>query len=350
MFHFVRPPRSFRMPPRAARSLAPMLLLAAAPVLAQPLATPLAVRPAAHSAQSSGLIAEGVIEATRQATVAARVAGKVVALRVDAGQRVQRGEVLLRLDARESAEAVVAARAALLNARAAFARTQQLVQQKFVSQSALDRARADLDAAQAQYEASQAAQSHAVVVAPMSGVVARRHIELGEMAVPGRPLVTVYAPGALRAVGSVPQSRLAGVRQAGSAVIEFPESGRRLVSRDITILPMADSATHVLTVRVALPDGDAADGVAPGLAARIHFQGEAAPRMTVPERAVVRRGAVTGVYVQAVDGRLSLRQVRLGERQANGEQEVLAGLVDGEMLVLDAVRAAIVLKQTSVGR
>lgn len=297
-----------------------------------------------------GLLAEAVVEATRQATVAAQVPGRVVELRVDAGQPVQRGQLLLRLDARESAEAVAAARAALANARANYERTQRLARQQYLSAAALDRARSELDAAQAQLDAAQAGQSHALLVAPISGVVAQRHIELGEMASPGRPLVTVFAPGSMRVTASVPQSRLAEVRRAQAAVVEFVESGTRITSREITILPAADAATHALTVRVELPAGAAAGNAGaplPGMAARVHFVGDAVLRTTLPEAAVVRRGAVTGVYVQGANGQLSLRQVRLGERQANGEVEVLAGLAQGEQVALDAVRAAIALKQAA---
>lgn len=300
------------------------------------------------------LPAEAVIEATRQATVAAQVSGRVVDLRVDAGQTVRRGQLLLRLEAREANEAVAAARAGLANAKAQYERVQNLWQQKFVSQAAVDKARADFDVARANHDAAQAGQGHAVVLAPLGGIVAERYIEPGEMAVPGKPLLTIFEPGGLRAVASVPQSRQTEVRAARRAIVEFRESGLRLEATRITVLPVADAATHALTVRVELPlealarvgqAGEGARPVAPGMAARVHFVTGEVARLTVPESAIVRRGAVTGVYVHAADGRLSLRQVRLGEVQANGESEVLAGLAAGERIVVDQARAAITLKQ-----
>lgn len=336
---------------RVIHGLLVVVLLVSMPLVARAGLSAGELRRVAAETVATGVVAEAVVEATRQTTVAAQVAGRVVDLPVDAGQSVQRGQLLLRLDARESVEAAAAARAALANARANYARTQQLARQQYLSAAALDRARSELDAAQAQADAAQAGQSHSVLVAPFSGVVAQRHIEIGEMASPGRPLVTVFAPGGMRAAASVPQSRLAEVRRAKAAVVEFVESGTRVTSREITILPAADAATHAMTVRVELPAGTttAAGGApVPGMAARVHFVGESVARTTVPEAAVVRRGAVTGVYVQGANGRLTLRQVRLGERQANGEVEVLAGLVEGELVALDAVRAAIVLKQTAL--
>lgn len=302
----------------------------------------------------SALPAEAVIEATRQATVAAQVSGRVVDLRVDAGQTVRQGQLLLRLEAREASEAAAAARAALANARVQYERTQRLQQQKFVSQAAVDKARADFEAARANYDAAQAGQGHAVLLAPISGIVAERYIEAGEMAVPGKPLLTIFEPGGLRAVASVPQSRQADVRAARRALIEFRESGLRLEATRITVLPAADAGTHALTVRVDLPAdisgkagtaGEVSRAVTPGMAARVHFVTGEVARLTVPESAIARRGAVTAVYVQAADGRLHLRQVRLGEPQADGESEVLAGLAAGERIAVDQARAAITLKQ-----
>jgi len=185
-------------------------------------------------------------------------------------------------------------------------------------------------------------------------VVAERYIEPGEMALPGKPLLTIFEPGGLRAVASVPQRRQAEVRAARRAIVEFRESGLHLEATRITVLPAADAGTHALTVWIDLPAkaagmvgkaGEASGAVAPGMAARVHFVTGEAARLTVPERAIVRRGAVTAVYVQAADGRLSLRQVRLGEVQVNGESEVLAGLAAGERIALDQARAAITLKQ-----
>ena len=73
-----------------------------------------------------------------------------------------------------------------------------------------------------------------------------------------------------------------------------------------------------------------------------------AVRMTVPGPAVVRRGEVAAVYVKNDQGALVLRQLRLGERLGEGDIEVLAGLSEGEHVVLDAVRAGIELKARKV--
>ncbi len=297
---------------------------------------------------------EATIEAVRQATVAAQVQGRVLEARVDAGARVRQGEVLMRIDTREADQAVAAAaatvaaaQARLVDARAALERTRSLRARNFISAAALDQAQAAFDAARAQHAAAEAGRAQAdasrgfaTVTSPLTGVVAQRLTELGEMAQPGRPLMLIYEPGALRAVADVPQQQLASLgRGALQAKVEFPESGRWLDAASVTVLPAADPRTHTARVRVALP-AEAA-GVVPGMAARVHFLVGSAPRLTVPGAAVLRRGEVTGVYVADGKGGFSLRQLRVGSTLDDASVEVLAGLSGGETIALDPVRAGL---------
>lgn len=284
---------------------------------------------------------EAVVEAIQQATVGAQVSGRILKVKADAGQAVSKGEVLMRIDAREAAEAARAADAQYAHAKVNYERTKSLVAQKFMSPAALDKARADFEAAAANRAAAGAGQSHATIVAPIAGIVARRHAELGDMAMPGAPLFTIYQPGGLRVTASIPQYRLQQLRGVTTAKVEFPELGKWVAATAVQVLPTADAATHVSPVRVSLP---AMPEATPGMFARVHFVIGRAEKLTVPATAVLRRGEVTAVYVPAGDGRLALRQLRLGDAVGEGEIEVLAGLNDGEQVVLDPVKAAIVLK------
>lgn len=307
-------------------------------------------------------VSEATIEAVRQATVAAQVQGRVLEARVDAGARVRQGDVLLRIDTREADQAVAAAAASvaaaqarLVDARAALERTRSLRARNFISAAALDQAQAAFDAAKAQHAAAEAGRAQAdvsrgfaTVTSPLTGVVAQRLTEPGEMAQPGRPLMIVYEPGALRAVADVPQQQIAalGASPGGGALqakVEFPESGRWLDAASVTVLPAVDPRTHTARVRVALPAD--APGVVPGMAARVHFLVGSAPRLTVPAAALLRRGEVTGVYVADGKGGFVLRQLRVGSALDDASVEVLAGLSGGETVALDPVRAGLVRRK-----
>jgi RND family efflux transporter MFP subunit len=290
--------------------------------------------------------AEGVVEAVKQATLAAQVAGRVVEARADAGDAVKQGQLLMRIDAREAAEGYAASQAQLINAKANYERTKNLHAQKFISKAALDKAEADYKAAQAGAGAAGAAASHAAIVSPLTGFVAQRHTEAGEMAALGKPLITVYDPKGLRVTSSIPQYKLAEVRANLRAKIEFPESGKWVDAAKVEVFPAADPRTHTVTVRAHLPTSlpENQPGLIPGMFARAHFVTGSAKKLLVPAAAVLRRGEVTAVYVIDEKNAARLRQVRLSEPLAGGYHEVLAGLSAGEKVALDPVKAGIVAR------
>jgi len=301
--------------------------------------------------------ADGVVEAVRMSTLAAQVAGRIVDLRVNAGDSVIKGQVLARIDEREAAQGVAAnqAQAArmeadLSNATANLERTRRLVAQNFISKAALDKAQADFDAARAQLAAARAStsqavtvQGHAVIAAPFAGVVAERLVELGEMAQPGKALLTLFDPKDLRAVAYVPQDRIAGVRNGGGVTVEILALNQRIKAERVTVLPSADPRTHATQVRVELPDG--LKGVYPGQFTRVHFSVGASRKLVIPAQAVVYRSEVAGAYVVGAAGEIGLRQLRLGETAGDAGIEVLAGINPGEKVALDPVAALAALKQ-----
>jgi RND family efflux transporter MFP subunit len=296
--------------------------------------------------------ADAVIEAVRKATVSAQISGIVTAIHVDAGDRVKRGQVLARIDTRETDAQVAAgaanvaqARAALEKARLDHERNAALVKKGFISQAALDQSDAGLKAAQASLGAAEAgrtqaatARSFAELRAPIDGVVSRRVLEVGELATPGKPVLEMHDPAALRAVGSLPQSVLARVKQVPQAEVALPTLEATLLSRQVTVLPAADPRQLATEVRADLPAA-VPPGVVPGMAAKILVPIGTATKLVLPAAALVRRGELTAVYVRGADGKPVLRQVRVGPPLEDGLVEVLAGLDAGERVQLNPLAA-----------
>lgn len=299
--------------------------------------------------------AEAVVEATRQSTVSAQVTGRIVELKYDVGDYVQKGQLLVRIDQTEAqqvlagSEAQVAqAQAAFENARVELDRTRDLAKQKFISQAALDKADAAYRVAEAQLRTAKAGAGQAAttkgyttVVAPYSGVVSARHVELGEMAAPGKPLLTGFDPGDLRALATVPQYKVPDIKGSPRVVVEIPSISRQVTGRSFTVLPAADANTHSTKVRIDLP-ADLRD-VYPGVYARAHFTVGRGRKLVMPTTAIVRRSEVTGAYVVDARGGVSLRQIRVGEPAGENYTEVLSGLKPGENVALDPVKAGIAL-------
>lgn len=313
----------------------------------------LATAPVTASGGSLSASFDGVVEAVRQTVVAAQVPGAVIALDVKAGDRVRAGQVLLRLDARAADQTAAAGAAQVRAARATqeaatreFERQKQLFEKNYISRAALDRAEAQHKSAQAEAAAQLASAGAArtqsdfyVVRAPYAGVVADVAVVLGDMAMPGRPLLTVYDPGALRIRAAVPQTAAARLAGATQPWIEIPGVAARVQPARSQVLPTVDPATHTLELRLDLPAGVA--GAIPGMFARAWLP-DATPgehRLYVPAQAVLRRAELTGVYVVHADGKALLRQVRLG-RADGGRVEILSGVAAGERVALDPQQAA----------
>lgn len=294
---------------------------------------------------------DGVVEAIRQSTVSAQISGRVKAIYFDVGDRVSKGQVILRIDEREANQALAGskaqlsqAEAALQNARLNYERSKQLFEQKFISQAALDKAKSDYEVAQAQAAASEAgaeqsalAQSYTSVLAPYAGVVAARMVELGEMVTVGKPLMTGFDPSQLRVIASVPQEKLKDIGSHPVVTVEVPSLGRWIKAASVTVQPSADIRTHSTQVRVDLPANQA--NLYPGMFVRTHFVVGKEKKLLIPNSAVVRRSEVVAVYVMDEKDVPHLRQVRLGEANEQNEIEVLAGLNIGERVARDAVKA-----------
>ena len=339
------------------RVLNPARLLACVILAAQPAwaALPFAVAPVSYRMADSGYSTEAVVEAVKQSTVAAQVSGRVAAVNFDVGDTVKAGSVLVRLSAQELTSAVAGSQAQvaqaaanLANARANYERQQQLFQQKFISQAALDRATAEYRAAEAGARAaragagqSSAVSGYTVITAPFSGVVSARHVEVGETVTPGNPLMTGFDPKDMRVIASIPQTRLTEVKASPRVAVEIPSLNKWINATGVTVLPSADSTTHTVKVRIELPAD--LEGVIPGMFARAHFSTGNARTLTIPSSAIVRRSEITAVYVVA-QSRVSLRQVRLGTPNVRGQVEVLAGLNPGEVIALEPVKAGIYAK------
>ncbi len=295
---------------------------------------------------------DAVVEAVRQATLSTQVAGAIVSSTVKAGDRVRAGQELLRIDASAAQQQVVGSNAQLEAAQANLTvagkeleRQKQLFQKQYISQGALDRAQAQWEAAQAQVQAQQAqtrvAQTQTgffSVRAPFNGVVSEVPVSLGDMAMPGRPLITLHDPSALRISAAVPQSLMEGVQRQLKSV-RYEIAGQTVPAAKETVaqlLPSVDPVTHTAQLRIALPAG--ALGLVPGMFARVWVPAENSKnvakdgRVYLPVTAIVRRAEMTGIYVLDAQGKPRLRQVRLG-RTVGSNVEVLTGVSEGDQVV-----------------
>ncbi len=339
--------------PAKALSLAALLLLSGGGWAVDD--TPLATAEAAFRVVAGEQRFDGVVEAVNRTTVSAQTSGRVEAILVDVDDYVEEGAVVLRFRDAEQRAGLARARAALEEAEARakeaaseHKRISEVFARDLVAQSAMEGAEAGLKAARARLEAARAGVTQAqeqleytVVRAPYSGIVTGRHVELGELANPGVPLLSGVSLERLRVTARVPQRSIEAVRALGKARV-VSDSGVLPVEK-ITIFPNSDPRSHTFTVRLLLAEG-ARDGLYPGMFAKAVFVTGEREQLVVPASAVIRRGEVTAVYVVGEGGAVRLRQIRAGRLDENGGRVVLAGLEAGERVALDPIRAGVILK------
>ena len=286
------------------------LLLAASalvPGLAQALepasVVTVAVRP---QAVPTGFELDGVIEPVKQSTVAAQTGGRIASLLVKAGDKVRAGQLLATIDDREtqtglerSQAQVHQAEAELRNARANAERMRDLRKQGFVSQAALDTAETQLQAAQAGRSQADAgsrqsalAQGYTKVTAPYDGWVQQTLSQAGDLAVPGKPILMLYAPLPLRAVVQVPASRNALAQSASRVEVQAADGNVWIAPVARSVVPVADPVSQTSEWRLELP---ATAVGAPRLGARPTNQGALCRRPSAARGGASRRHPAPGV-------------------------------------------------------
>jgi RND family efflux transporter MFP subunit len=307
----------------------------------------------------------GTLKARTVSQVASRIMGTVTALKVKQGDLVKAGQVLLEIDDKDLVERYKAAQAASDEAGKAldaakertslatttYARYKTLVEQNAVAKQQFDEVASQLKVTEADLERATAAAARAAsnleearvtlgyakVTAPTDGVVTWRNIEVGSMARPGEPLITVEDNSQFRVDINVDE-RLAGMVKVGMPVDVYTESiNERVKAEVMEVVPSVEPTTRTFLVKLLVPNSPR---LVTGLHARVHILTGKRKAMLVPEAAVVRKGQLTGVYVVAADSVVNYRLVRTGK--TFGDQvEVLSGLGDGEKVVTGGVDRAV---------
>ena len=312
-------------------------------------ATPATFRVGA-SVRAGSYEATGAIQAVRQGTVGAQISGRVVEVLARSGDSVTAGQPLIRIEADDAGEAEAAsvanasgAAARLVAARADFERAQKLRAQDYVSVAAMQRVEAQLRSAEAEELAATAAVNGArtraawrTVRAPYAGLVTDLFVAAGDLATPGKSMVTVYDPAALRVIAHVPESVAARLQRAATAHVVTDAGAAPIAVSGWAVVSAVDPATHSVEVRAELPSGN---HLQPGQFVRVQLPlSSSAEWMRIPTRAVVHRSDVTAVYVIDASGAAHLRQIRLGSEEGDSVA-VLSGLQGGELIALDPVAA-----------
>ncbi|HZS58968.1 MAG TPA: efflux RND transporter periplasmic adaptor subunit [Gemmatimonadaceae bacterium] len=311
-----------------------------------------------RAAATSDLALPGTVEALHEASVYAQTAGYVKRWTVDMGAHVKSGQVMAQISTPEVDQQLEAARATLARAQATLllartnlARWKDLVRDSAVSkleldehQAAFDDANAGVMADEADVRRLSALQQFSYIVAPFSGVVTSRSLDVGQYVSPngagpattgiGRGLYTLAEVDTVRLLVSVPQSVSTSIRVGQQAAVSVAERPGRtfngIVSRTSEAL---DPASRTLLVEVRIPNGDGA--LVPGLYADVHFQiDRSTAPLVVTANALVTRSDGPQVVEVGADSTAHFTHVTLG-RDYGSQVELTDGITEGATVVVN---------------
>ncbi len=309
--------------------------------------TPLAIRPAVPAPAAAVTLrpveqvvvhpqrdAQATVVARNESRLSAEIAATVISVPVDAGQTVRKGAVLVRLESADATLGVeraqaqrdaLAARLALADAQ--LVRATELRGQNFISVDALAQRsaevsalRAELRVAEVQIRIARSTLEKTVIRAPFDAAIRTRHAQVGELAAPGTPLVTLTQLGAVEISAAIPAADAARLARAGD--FAFEGAARRYDLKLLRLAPVVDRATRTREARFA-PVGAAPLAGAEG---RLTWSD---PRAHVPSEIAVRRAGRLGVFV--AEG-AKARFVELDDAQ-EGRPAPLPASVTGQLVV-----------------
>ncbi|MBL8208163.1 MAG: efflux RND transporter periplasmic adaptor subunit [Blastocatellia bacterium] len=341
-----------------------------------------------NSSTSDYYEAVGTVRAKTSTVLSAKVVGSITALHAREGNRVRAGQTLIEIDNRDARTQVSKAQAGVReaqtgtdevdkNIRAAesakaaaeaskalaastLKRYQVLRERQSVSPQEFDEVEtkykvavveveraermlqsltarknmvlARIDSAKADVDVAQVQVGYARITSPINGVVITKHAEVGSLAAPGTPLLTIEDSTRYRLEAAVEESQLRNIRLGATAIVTIDALGQEEMSgRVVEIVPAADPASRSYTVKIDIPGKSL---LRSGLFGKARFVSGEREILVVPSKAILQRGQLNYVYVVDASGIARMRLITLG-KQSGDRVEVLSGLSNSERIVSD---------------
>jgi RND family efflux transporter MFP subunit len=272
----------------------------------------------------------GTVRPVQHAMIAAKVMGAIEELPVTLGQRVRAGDLLAKISAGEISARMLQAQSQLNQARRDLERERSLLAKGASTPDMVKSMEDRFAMTEAMVSEAEVMLGYTTILAPFDGVVARRPANAGDLALPGMPLLEIEGAGDFQVEAGIPDSLAARFAVGAPLTVEIPATGASFEGRLVEFSSAADPLTHTVPAKLSVP---ATAVVRSGQFARVQVPGAPVRALLVPAAAVTMFGQMERVFV-VEDGRAGLRLVKTGAVR-DSRVEVLAGLADGDRIVVD---------------
>ncbi len=272
----------------------------------------------------------GTVRPKLSAAIEAKISGRIEQMLVVSGQSVKAGDLLATLDAHEVQARLDQATAALQQAESDFKRATDLHDQKILSQSEFDSAQSKYRMAAAVEAEAKTMLDYTQIAAPFDGVITRKLADVGDLAAPGKTLLQMENPNALRLEADVPEALIDNVRLGDKFPVRVATIPNEIQGAVAEMSHAADPNSRTFLVKLNLPN---TPGLRSGQFGRVAVPVGEVTAIRVPATAVIQRGQMELVFV-AANGHAELRLIKTG-RRVGDEMEVVSGLNPGEQVVTE---------------
>jgi len=280
----------------------------------------------------SVVTAAGALSSKNTSVLSSRIIGRVVHLGVQEGDQVSAGKLLMKIDSGEITAQAIQAQAAYNNARLQYDRIKSLYDAKASTQMEMDQATLGLENAQAGLKAAKAMESYAIITAPISGQIVEKHINLGEMALPGQPLIKIEDNRNLRLEVTVKDLDILSIQPGKPVKVQIDAMPGVEISGIVSqVVQASDVRTHSFIVKIDIP---ASKGLITGMYGKAFFTIGKREAILVPKSAVVEMSGISGVYIVSADRGAVFQMIQVGEERGNFV-EVITGLKKGDRVISD---------------
>lgn len=271
----------------------------------------------------------GTIESVNRVEIAAKVSGNITELPVVLGSPVKKGDLIVAIAAGEIDAKLRQSKAQLEQAQRNLEREEKLLKQKAATRETVLSLQESVRIAEAAYQEALTFQNYTTIKAPIDGRVTRKHVHVGDLATPGKPLVNIEDSNRLQVITDIPERFIARVRQGDALQVEVESAGMTVTGTVAEVAPTANPTTRTAPVKLDIEPNRHLYG---GQFVRVTLVSDGARTLTVPEEAVSTMGQMERLFV-VDEGRARLRLVRLGERYGD-RVEILSGIGEGDRVVI----------------